>query len=193
MIGHRRLALLALATVAVACSSPMSNFYTLAPTVGADASARSTLAVGVGPVTVPATVDRPQFVLQVAPNRVTLQEYHRWAAPLGQAIGQTVATDLSALLGTPDVVPLPAPNFRYDLRVTIDIQRFESVPGESVQIDAVWAVSDPSDPTRIRSGRTVARETVSGSGFEALAAAHSRALGQLSRRIARAIREESPA
>jgi paraquat-inducible protein B len=39
------------------------------------------------------------------------------------------------------------------------------------------------------SGRTIARETVQGDGFEALAAGHSRALATLSADIAAAIRE----
>ena len=192
MIDQCRLPLLALAALTVACSSPMSKFYTLSPTARPDPSAQTKLTVGVGPVTIPSAVDRPQFVLQVAPNRVTLQEYHRWAAPLGQGIAQTVASDLSAILGTPNIAPLPAPNFRYEVRVTIDVQNFQSVPDESVQIDAVWSVSEADDPTSIRSGRTVARETVDGPDFEALAAAHSRAVGQLSERIAKAIREEHP-
>ncbi|MDG2305713.1 MAG: PqiC family protein [Candidatus Binatia bacterium] len=187
-----RLSLLSAVALALACSSPTSRFYTLAPTVPADLSAHAALAIGVGPVEIPSAVDRPQFVLQVAPNRVTLHEYHRWAAPLGEAIAQTVAADLSALLGTPDVVPLPAPGFRYDLRVTLDVQRFESVPDQRVEIDAVWSVHDSADPAGMRSGRTVAQEPVEGRDVEALAAAHSRALGQLSRRIAQAIQAEMP-
>ena len=42
-----------------------------------------------------------------------------------------------------------------------------------------------------RSGHTVARETVQGDGFEALAAAHSRALATVSGDIAGAIRAEA--
>jgi hypothetical protein len=42
-----------------------------------------------------------------------------------------------------------------------------------------------------RAGRTVAREPVQGDGFDALAAAHSRALAKLSADIAVAIRAEA--
>ena len=42
-----------------------------------------------------------------------------------------------------------------------------------------------------RSGRTVAREAVQGDGFDALAAAHSRALAKMSGDIATAIRAEA--
>ena len=97
-------------------------------------------AVMVGPVSVPAAVDRPEFVVQTAPNRVDVDEFNRWDAPLNDAIAQAVAGDLVKLLGTPDVASAPMANFAPAYRVTIDVQRFESVPGHSVLVEAVWTV-----------------------------------------------------
>jgi uncharacterized lipoprotein YmbA len=51
----------------------------------------------VGPVSVPASVDQPEFVVQVAPNRVEVDEFNRWATPLNDAIAQVVAGDLVKL------------------------------------------------------------------------------------------------
>ena len=76
--------------------------------------------------------------------------------------------------------------------MTIDVQRFDSVPGESVLVDAVWAVR-PTAGGEVRTGRTVAREAVSVKGFDALAAAHSRALAKVSEDIAAAIRAANSA
>jgi uncharacterized lipoprotein YmbA len=56
-------------------------------------------------------------------------------------------------------------------------------------LEAVWAVRMGTGGA-IRSGRTVARETVTGDSFDALAAAHSRALAQMSADIAAAIRSQ---
>ena len=89
----------------------------------------STLAVMVGPVSVPAAVDRPEFVVQTAPNRVDVDEFNRWAAPLNDNIAQAVAGDLVRLLGTQNVAAAPIANFDPAYRVTIDVQRFESVAG----------------------------------------------------------------
>jgi uncharacterized protein len=71
--------------------------------------------------------------------------------------------------------------------VTIDVQRFESTPGKGVVVDAIWVVrrSAGGEP---RMGRTVASDNVEGEGFDALAAAHSRALAKVSGDIATAIR-----
>jgi uncharacterized protein len=176
-----------LAAAAAGCSTAPSRFYTLASTATATDAPAARTAVIVGPVSVPASVDRPEFVVQVAPNRVELDEFNRWAGPLNEAIAAAVAGDLAALLGTPDVATAPLANFNPAYRVTLNVQRFESVRGESVLVEVVWAVHRLADGDT-RSGRTIARETVQGEGFDALAAAHSRALAAVSADIAAAIR-----
>jgi hypothetical protein len=176
-----------LAALLGGCASAPSRFYTLAATAAPDAGAATAVAVLVGPVFVPPAVDRPEFVVEVAPNQVAVDEFNRWAAPLGDAIARTIAGDLSAQLGSPDVAVAPLPNFRADYRVSITIQRFDSTPGVSAAVDAVWTVNDIAKASS-RSGRTSARETVDGPGFDALAAAHSRALAAVSADIAAAIR-----
>jgi uncharacterized protein len=176
-----------LAAAVVGCSTAPSRFYTLHSTAVADGGAPAGYGILVGPVSVPASVDRPELVLQVAPNQVELQEFDRWAGSLGDSIARAVAGDLAALLGTPDVAVAPLANFKAAYRVTIDVQRFDSMPRQSVFLEAVWAVH-PTGGGETRSGRSVVREAVQGDGFDALAAAHSRALGQMSGEIAAAIR-----
>ena len=193
MIAGRLGHVLSIALVAVAATgcgrTAMSRFYTLDSTATSDEAPTVRYAVMVGPVSVPASVDRPQFVVQVAPNRVEIDEFNRWAAPLNDGIARAVAGDLSVLLGTPDVAVAPLASFNPVYRVTIDVQRFESVQGQTVLVEAVWAVRQVVRGNT-RSGRTIARESVQGDGFDALAAAHSRALAKVSADIAAAIRAE---
>ena len=177
------------ATAGCRTSAP-ARFYTLASTASTDGAPAANYAVTVGPVTVPASVDRPQFVVQVAPNRVALDEFNRWVAPLDESIARAVAGNLAVLLGTPRVATAPLANFDPAYRVTIAVQRFDSIPGDAVVIDAVWTIRNVANGGT-RSGRTVAREAVQGEGFEALAAAHSRALATVSGDIAAAIRAEA--
>jgi uncharacterized protein len=179
-----------LALVVAGCSSAPSRFYTLNSMATSDGATNNNLAVIVGPVSVPAEVDRPQFTVQVAPNRVAVDEFNRWAAPLSDNIARVVAGDLTVQLGTPRVAAIPAVNFAAAYRVTINIQRFETVPGKSVLVDAVWAVRPPSGGNA-QSGRTVASEPVSDESYDALAAAHSSALVKVSSDIAAAIRAEA--
>lgn len=179
-----------LAIVAVGCSTAPSRFYSLSSTATADGTPPVNTTVMVGPVTIPASVDQPQFVVQVAANRVQVDEFNRWVAPLGDSIARAVAGDLVVLLGTPEVATGPLANFVPDYRVTIDVQRFESIQGDAAVVEAVWTVRKTAGGAT-RSGRTVAREAVQGQSYDALAAAHSRAMARLSADIASAIRAEA--
>ena len=175
---------------AAACSTAPSRFYSLTSTATADGTPAMNTTVMVGPVTVPASVDQPQFVVQVAANRVQVDEFNRWVAPLSDSIARAVAGDLVVLLGTPEVASGPMANFIPDYRVTIDVQRFESIQGDAAIVEAVWTVHKTAGGAT-RTGRTVAREPVQGQSYDALAAAHSRAMAKLSSDIASAIRAEA--
>ena len=179
---------LALLFVAGCGSSPASHFYTLSalPTP-APAPTSSDVSVAVGPVSVPITVDRPQIVVTLNPNLVWLDEFNRWASPLSYNIARVVAENLVGMLGTPRVALSPRTlNGGVDYRAAVEVQRFESAPGEAATFDAVWTVSRDADG-RSRTGRTTVRETIPDKSYDALAAAHSRAVARLSRDIADAV------
>ncbi len=91
------------------------------------------------------------------------------------------------LLGTPDVTSGELVNFTPAYR---DVQRFESVQDQAALIEAVWTVRKAARG-ETRSGRTVARDAVQDQDFDALAAAQSRALVNMSADIAAAIRAEA--
>jgi uncharacterized lipoprotein YmbA len=181
------------AAAAAGCASSSSRFYTLNSTATGSGTTAASYGVAVGPVAIPALVDRPQFMVQVATNRVQIDEFNRWAEPLNDNIARVIAGDLAALLGTPQVATAPLANFNPAYRVSIDIQRFESVRGKSVVVEAVWVVHRTATGGATCSGRTIASEPVSGDSFDALAAAHSRALAKVSADIAAVIRTEAEA
>jgi hypothetical protein len=183
------IAFVAAAAVGCTASAP-ARFYNLDSTAKPDGAPAARAAVMVGPVSIPASVDQPEFVVQVAPNRVEVEEFNRWVAPLSDGIARAVAGDLTVLLGTPDVATAPLLNFNPSYWVTIDVQRFDSIRGQEALLEAVWTVRRTTGG-ETRSGRTLARETVQGDGFDALAAAHSRALAKMSGDIAAAIRAEA--
>jgi uncharacterized lipoprotein YmbA len=185
---ERLLAIVLVTGTALGCGvSPAARFYMLAPTSEATDAPKVDYAIAVGPVSIPSAVDRPQFVVQVAPNRVEIDEFSRWVAPLDEAIARAIAANLATLLGTPDVSAAPLATSGSTFRVAVDVQRFDSLLGESVALDAAWTVRHESlkEPY---AGRTRARETAADDGYDALAAAHSRALGSVSTEIAAAIR-----
>src|SRR5215469_17508529 len=138
--------LTSLAILGAGCSStPPARFYTLSST-STPAVASSELSMAVGPVTVPAVVDRPQIVVSLGPNSVWLDEFNRWAAPLQDDIARVVAENLVAMLGTPRVARASQPvSAGFSYRAVIAVESFESVPGEAARLDAVWTVSRSAD------------------------------------------------
>jgi hypothetical protein len=170
-------------------SSPQSRYYVLTPAAGASAPANAQApSLAVGPVTVPALVDQPQFVLLASGNQVTLAEYHRWGSPLRSEIARVIGANLSQELGAARVwsylqTALPNP----DIQVLVDVRRFDSKLGEGVSIDVLWGIRRKAGEP-VRAGQSVVNEPAAGASYDDLAAAHSRALAQVSRDIAAAIR-----
>jgi uncharacterized protein len=177
-----------LVALAAGCgSSPPSRFYTL-NAANAPVGTASNLSVVVGPISVPAVVDRPQIVVSVGPNQVRLDEFNRWASPLQNDIARVVAENLVAMLGTSRVTLWSqASSLDAGYRAVIEVQRFDSALGEAAALDAIWTVRRAKDGAA-ETGRTTVRQPAQEKSYDALAAAHSRALERLSQDIAAAVR-----
>jgi uncharacterized protein len=189
----RPTALLAIVCVstwlATGCASqPPFRYYTLRAAVE-PAAVASPLVISLGPVTVPSVVDRPEIVVSTGGNELKLDDFNRWASPLQDNLSSVLAEDLATLLGAPSVIRYPqALAGDPDYRVAVDVRRFESTLGEAASIDAVWTIRRTKD-RKTQTGQTSVREPIAAPGYEALAAAHSRAAARLSRDIAEAIRK----
>ena len=169
-------------------SSPREHYYTLSAAATAPADGASAPSIAVGPVTVPEVIDQAAMVVQVSANQVEIQEYRRWASPLKSEIARVIAANLAHELGTTRVWSYTqAALAKPDYQVIVDVQRFDSVVGDAVTIDVLWAIRRAAggDP---KAGRSSVHEPASGTGYDALVAAHSRALARVSREIAGAIR-----
>jgi uncharacterized lipoprotein YmbA len=175
----------------VACASaPMENYYTLAalvPERQAAGPALSDASVTVIATGLVETVDRPQLVLRVSETRVQILEQQRWAEPLKAAIPRVVAANLARELGSARVTSQSrAPPGDSAYRVALDVQRFDSTPGEGAAIDVAWSIRRMEGNAETR-GRSSVKESAAGPGYEALVAAHSRALAAVSGEIAQAL------
>jgi uncharacterized protein len=174
------------AVLAAGCATPASRFYTLS-TTPAPAGTPVAYSVAVGPVTIPSVIDRPQIVVSTSPNQVQLDEFNRWASPLQSNIARVVADNLASILGTARVSLFPQTmSASADYRVAIQVQRFDTAPGDAASLEALWTVTRAKDGAA-QTGRTSVREASPSGGYDGVAAAHSRALARLSRDIADAI------
>ena len=180
--------ILAVLLVAACGTAPKESFYTLSTDAAPMAASTSPqLAIFVGPVAVPEDVDRAPIIVRIGPNKVDLLEDHRWAEPLKSAIPRVLAEGLMRELGTPRVfASRQGANQTVDYRVAVEVRRFESSLDTGASIDAVWTVTNAKGVTR--SGRSVLSEPASSRDLQAVAAAHSRALGRMAGEIAAGIR-----
>jgi uncharacterized lipoprotein YmbA len=182
-------ALLAFPVLSGCGRSPKSTYYTLSSGAAPErAAAAAPLSVAIGPVTVPDIVDRPQLVLRAAANQVTINDYVRWAAPLKDEIPRVIADNLTQLLNGARVSTYPqSGSTDTDYLLTLGVQRFDSALGDAATVEVLWTVRPPKGGAP-KAGRSVAREVANGKDYDALVAAHRRALAAVSRDIAEAIR-----
>jgi uncharacterized lipoprotein YmbA len=186
MSGLRHITLLAAVGLLAACgSTPTERFYTLnAPLTGQHANTPAAYSVALGAVELPEMVDRPQLVVRTSANRIAVLEQQRWAESLKSAIPRVLAASLGAQLGGIPVAvrgDAAARNAKY--RISVNIVQLESELDRAVTLDATWSIRSASG-TVLPSGKLHVREATQGSGFEALVAAHERALVRLSADLA---------
>lgn len=194
----RRAALVVVAGVALsACvAAQPTSFYTLSAESAGKAAPRSErgLIIGLGPVTLPAYLDRPDIVTREGPNQMRLAEFHRWAEPLGPLLERIMAQDLYALLEAKDVIPVPQRrDVELDRVIEIDVTRLDADQTGAVVFDARWWVYEGDGSTLMASGRSLINEQgAPPPDYAAIAAAMSRAVAAASKDIATAIRGGAP-
>ncbi len=185
----RAACLVAVPLLLAACSSsPPDTLYTLSPVIE-DRTPEPVprYVVEVAAVSVPDLVDRSQLVIRKSDNRVVQLEQQRWASPLTNQLLLVLAEDLARLLPEAQVKATgEAATGDVAYRVALDVQRFDSIPGQAAVFDGLWSLRRTVDGA-VRTGRTTVRQPA-GSDYESLVAAHARAVGDVSRAIAEAIR-----
>ncbi len=190
----RRALCVAWACLAAGCaSSPPSTFYTLSPlpaVAGQVTPAGTDLGIGLGPVTFPAFLDRPQIVSRDGGNRLTLDEYRRWGGTIQDDFLRVWSENLSFLVGTSRVVIFPT-EVRYplDFRVVADVLTFEGTPSGEAVLKVRWAVLDPYLEQGLSTYETAYRQPLAQPrDGSALIAALSAALGDFSKDVAAAVK-----
>ena len=159
------------------------------------------IAIGIGPITLPKYLDRPQIVIGVSANQLTQANFDQWGGDLNDNMTRVLATDLSNLLGTERVSFYPwkdrAP---IDFQVTLDVSKFESEADGSTVLGVFWSLVNPNDGTVLEMHRSTYHDagkaigagtpgTAASNGeYDAAVAAMSRNLGLLSQDIATAIK-----
>jgi uncharacterized lipoprotein YmbA len=175
--------------------TPPAKFYTLQPVEQSSMGKSLPLnaALAVGPVAIPAAVDRAEIVTREAGNEINFSEYYRWAGPLRSSIASVMAQNIATLLKTERVTPFTRENiFQPTHRVVLNINRYDSQPAKEFLIDATWSIKDLKGQKLLLIRNSIIRESLSSAEYEELVAAQSKALAVLSKIIAEAVLESVP-
>lgn len=149
-------------------------------------------AVGVGPVTLAAYLDRPSIVVREGGNQVRPSRAHEWAEPLKDGVARVIAENLAIMLPTDAVVLFPwrTPQ-TVAYRVTVEILRFDGSLGGPVGLNGHWQLLDGAGK-QLEQKAVVLAEPVAEPTYVAVVAAQNRLLAAVSRDIATAIRARAP-
>jgi uncharacterized lipoprotein YmbA len=175
-------------------SIPKTEFYTLnsisnAPMDAQPISAGQPLSIGVGPVTIPEVLDRPQIVIRTSPNKLQIDEFHRWAGRLEKDFARVLAENISLMLATEQVGIYPwDASFKPRYQVILDVQRFEGrFNQKDVFLEVFWKVIDPQKKITLLAKKSAIKESLTAMNYETLVATKSRVVAELSNLIIKEI------
>lgn len=115
---------LAIGLLLGACKSAPISFHTLTPTQPMTGRAGSEIAIE--GISVPPQVDRPQIVIRQGNSGLAILETEWWGASLSDELRSALVDQLSNAGGPRKT------------SVRIDVQRFDSIPGQYGLIDVKW-------------------------------------------------------
>ena len=176
------------------CASQPSRFYLLsalpsAETVALAPSGEQGPTIGVGPVTLPRYVDRPQIITRTSPYELQLAEFDRWAESLDTNFSRVLADNLSLLIPASRVVIAPwLRTTPIDYQIIVEVTHFLSQLGGESLLIADWTLFKGEGQQALISGKSRFSAATGGQDYAAIVAAMSQTVASLSREIATAIR-----
>lgn len=168
-----------------------SSFYLLTalpegtPSIVPEGESVPTL--GLGQIAIPAFLDRPQMVTQVAPNEINLSEFNRWGEPFQDGITRVFRENLVVLLGGTDVSAFPwLEVVSNDYAIHMVVLNFDAATyANEVRLRAAYRITTPKQKQEIvRKEQEFRRPIQADDSYRAIAESMSLALEDLSRAIA---------
>lgn len=101
----------------------------------------SKISIGIGPVTFPEYLRRPQIVTYLSANQINLADFDRWAEPLEDNFTNVLSRNLSKILSTDHIYLFPWPSgMIVQYQITINVFRFELEHNGKISLIANWSV-----------------------------------------------------
>lgn len=191
-----RLAIVTLVWLVAGCAlqgtTPPSTFYMLRTTsTEKSTSGLEALAIGIGPVSVAEYLDRPQIVTRTGGVEVIVDQYHRWAGPVREAIVQIVVGEIAIQTGSQKVFSFPwPPATRLDYQLKANVGRFDATETGLARMEVHWGLYVENQDMFAR--RSVYEAQAVGEGYAARVTALNDVLRQFARDVVATLAELTP-
>ncbi len=176
----------------VGCRSPDPRLYTMVAHAGATSPSAPRI-VEVRRPAIASYLDRPQIVRGVDGQRLEVSDGDQWAEPLAEMLGRVLAENLALRLPDSEVfTEVSALSADSDVRVEVDLQRFEQQSDGQVALVAVVALRYGSGARDVVLERITLAADREGSGTDALVRTLADLVAQLADRLAGALSRLPP-
>ena len=177
-------------------TSAPTRFYVLSPMPAAEEGSQVVLgerclAIGIGPITLPQYLERPQIVTRLNNNEMKLADFDQWAEPLKDNFTRVMAENLSALLCADAMAIFPwTGSTPVDYQVQVEVIRLDGTLGGEAVMTARWSIMGEDSRKLLYTTTSSYRAPLTESDdYTPFVVAQSRLLERFSQDVAEAIRE----
>jgi uncharacterized protein len=199
------LAKLSLAAMAIACGCSVlapqtdrSRYFVLSPSAGSDSISQSRepratrpLMIGLGPITIPNYLNRPEVVTRLSDTEFAVSDTDRWGEPLEANLSRVLSQDLTTDLPGLQVTPFPwSRRAQLDYRISVDFRHLERTADGNAEVEAQWTVRTSVENKLVDSGTTTI-SLPAGNDPRSASASLSQGIARVSLEIAQALQKQS--
>ena len=157
-----------------ACRSDPIQFHTLTPAQLSGTARGNGGEIQIEGLSVPPQVDRPQIVIRQGNSGLAILETEWWAASLVDELRSALVDQLASS------------NPQRKASVRLEVQRFDSIPGQYALMDVKWRLLSPGDGESAMLNCRSTLQTPSGPSIDDLVLAQQRNVQRLAALISQA-------
>lgn len=168
--------------------SDPSRYFMLTPLAAPAAAPAPGLVLGVGPITFPRYLDRPEIVTRIGPNELRRSPAELWAGSLAGQFEGTLRENLERVTGAEQVEAHPWPFASPpDVALEVDVRSFELASDGQARLAAGWRIRRMPGRELVRTGESALARPAGDGDSASTAAALSAVLGDFSREVGAAL------
>ncbi|MGK9415457.1 PqiC family protein [Pseudomonas cedrina] len=154
-----------------ACSSTPISFHTLTPAQWSNTTGSDAGAIRIESIVVPPQVDRPQIVIRQGNSGVTILDTQWWAASLVDELRSALVDQFASS------------HARQPMLLRLEVQRFDSVPGQYALFDVKWRLRPATASDRAPLTCRTTLQSPAGPSIDDLVLAHQNNLKRFAAQV----------